>query len=358
LKILLVNSERGMRGGEYQTAFLARGLAEKGGDVRLALRKGSELYHELNNEFPCYQFSFESPPIVTPVSLLRVIRNWKPDIVHAQTSCAHTHLLCSRIFTRGFLLVVSRRTSFGVSNKLSGYFKYRLGADHYIAISEASARTLVEAGVDDKNITVIPSGLDLRVFNRSEHNKVEDKNSDVVVATIGSLEWEKGHTFLIRAAHLVLKRCENVEFRIYGTGRLKESLRRLIKDEGIEEKFIIFDITKPIEDILKEIDIFVLPSLEEGLSTALISAMASGLPVVATTAGGIPEVVEEGCGILVPPCDHEALASAIYRIVQDESMRVEMGKMGMISSRRFDIEETIERTYALYIRLLSGNDVK
>jgi len=358
LKVLLVNSERGMRGGEFQTAFLARGLVKKGCDVRLALRKGSELYCELSDEFPCYQFSFESPPIVTPVSLFRVIRNWKPDIVHAQTSHAHTHLLCSRIFVPGFVLVVSRRTSFSVSGKLSAFFKYRLGADHYIAISEASARTLIKAGVDGKNITVIPSGLELKRFTRKEQNRVEGKHSSFVVATIGSLEREKGHTFLIRAAHLVLKRCENVEFRIYGSGRLEESLRKLIKDEGVEKKFFIFDITKPIEDILKEIDIFVLPSLEEGLSTALISAMASGLPIVATTAGGIPEVVEEGCGILVPPYDHEALASAIYRIVQDESLRVEMGKRGMISSKRFDIDETIDRTYELYFRLLSYDTVK
>ncbi|MCK4236883.1 MAG: glycosyltransferase, partial [Candidatus Krumholzibacteria bacterium] len=128
MKVLLVNSEKGMRGGEHQTAALGLGLKRKGCEVRLAVPPGAPIIDRISGFLPFVTFRFETLPFGTPASLSRLIATWKPDILHAQTSRAHTHLWIARLFLKDAPpLVVSRRVAFGVSGCVSGRFKYRMG---------------------------------------------------------------------------------------------------------------------------------------------------------------------------------------------------------------------------------------
>ena len=113
---------------------------------------------------------------------------------------------------------------------------------------------------------------------------------------------------------------------IAGEGELRPSLERQIKDHHLEKHVFLTGFRPDVLSVHKAFDIFVMSSVTEGLGTSLLDAMACGKPIVATTAGGMPEVVKDGkTGILVPPRDHEAMADAIIRLLTDEAARQEMG---------------------------------
>jgi glycosyltransferase involved in cell wall biosynthesis len=107
---------------------------------------------------------------------------------------------------------------------------------------------------------------------------------------------------------------------------------------------------------IKGFDLFVMSSVTEGLGTSLLDAMAAGRPIVATTAGGIPEIVEDGLnGLLVPPRDHHALADAIVRALKNPAMRQQMGDAGLARVKeRFTVERMVEQTADVYKRLVAG----
>jgi len=362
LKVLLVNSEEGLRGGEIQTLLLARGLKSRGCEVKLALKGGSTLAGIARDGLDCHEFAFESPPFFTPVKLANIISEWRPDIVHAQSSRAHSHVLLARFQLHGrkFIFVVSRRTAFRVSSSISAYFKYRKGVDHFIPISEAAAETLRSIGIEEERITVIPSGIEIERFRRVAEDREGSKGGvETVIGCIGSLEREKGHSCLIDAAGKVLAVRSDVRFVIYGKGRLEGALKAQVKKLGIAGKFEINTFMGPMEKVLSSFDIFVLPSLEEGLSTALMAALACGLPVVASRTGGVPEVVRENAGLLVPPGDSDALAEALLKLLRDEKLRTRFSEAAFQAAQRFDIRVTVEETYNLYRNLVEkyGNNL-
>jgi len=140
---------------------------------------------------------------------------------------------------------------------------------------------------------------------------------------------------------------------IAGEGELRAQLERQIKERHLEKHVFLAGFRPDILSVHKAFEIFVMSSVTEGLGTSLLDAMACGKPVVATTAGGMPEVVADGqTGILVPPRDDEALAAAIVKLLKDERLRGSMGEAGGRRVReRFSSERMVQDTLELYRRV-------
>jgi glycosyltransferase involved in cell wall biosynthesis len=206
-------------------------------------------------------------------------------------------------------------------------------------------------------LTVIPSGVDVDAF-RGAIGSSEVKrrwgiaSGDIVIGTVAAFEIEKGHETLVRAAADILREVSHARFILVGEGRLKGRIEGEIRRAGLAGRLACVPLDTPLEQMLPLFDIFVLPSLEEGLSTALIAAMAAGLAVVASMTGGIPDVVSAGTGILVPPGDHEALSRAIVTLIRDERLRRSMGDAGAKRAADFSIGLTVERTLGIYRNLI------
>jgi glycosyltransferase involved in cell wall biosynthesis len=130
-------------------------------------------------------------------------------------------------------------------------------------------------------------------------------------------------------------------------------LERQIKDHRLEKHVFLVGFRPDILSVHKAFDIFVMSSVTEGLGTSLLDAMGCGKPIVATTAGGMPEVVDDGrTGLLVPPRDHQAMANAIVTLLTDESARQDMGAAGLARVRaRFSAERMVEDTLSVYKRV-------
>jgi glycosyltransferase involved in cell wall biosynthesis len=140
---------------------------------------------------------------------------------------------------------------------------------------------------------------------------------------------------------------------IAGEGELRPSLERQIKEHHLEKHVLLAGFRPDVLSLHKAFDIFVMSSVTEGLGTSLLDAMACGKPIVATTAGGIPEVVVDGeTGFLVRPRDHEAMGSAIVKLLKDATLRERMGAAGLIRARKkFSAERMVQETLRVYKRV-------
>jgi glycosyltransferase involved in cell wall biosynthesis len=175
-----------------------------------------------------------------------------------------------------------------------------------------------------------------------------------IVGNIAALVPHKGQRHLVEAAALVVRQVPDARFVIAGEGELRTHLEAQIKHLGLEKHVLLTGFRPDVLSLLKAFDIFVMSSVTEGLGTSLLDAMACGKPIVATRAGGIPEVVVDGeTGFLVPPRDHHAMADAIVRLLQDPALRERMGAAGLTRVRkRFTSEVMVSNTVRVYQRLL------
>jgi glycosyltransferase involved in cell wall biosynthesis len=191
-------------------------------------------------------------------------------------------------------------------------------ADEVITVSKFNAEKLLSLGVSSNKLHVIPNGYDERLFKPIPAVKAREKLglplNKKILLSIGSLVNVKGHTYLISAMPLVLRKRKDVLLIIVGSGPLKELLQRIIKNYGLEGHVILVGgrMHEEIPLWMNASDIFILPSLQEGFPTVIPEAMACGKPIVATKVGGVPEVIaSDELGTLVPPEDPELLSWAI-----------------------------------------------
>jgi glycosyltransferase involved in cell wall biosynthesis len=163
----------------------------------------------------------------------------------------------------------------------------------------------------------------------------------------------KGHRHLIEAAHLVVRDLPDARFLILGDGELREHLERQVRDYHLEKHVLLPGFRTDVLGCIKGFDLFVMSSVTEGLGTSLLDAMACFRAVVATRAGGIPEIVEDGrTGVLVEPRDHASMAREIVRLLKDAGMRRRMGEAGLARVvEHFTVERMVAETAAVYERV-------
>jgi glycosyltransferase involved in cell wall biosynthesis len=238
--------------------------------------------------------------------------------------------------------------------------------DAAIAVSRSTRDFLVrERFVPADRVHLIWNGAPLEEFApvpreraRSTREALGLPRDAPVVGTIGRLSAQKGHRFLLEAAARLAARREDVRFLVVGDGDLMDDLRRRAARLGIEGRVSFAGHRTDVRDVLGAIDVFCLSSLYEGTPLALFEAMAAGKAIVSTAVDGCLEVLEEGVtGLLVPPADPEALASALGRVLADAALRRSLGERALQSSRRFDVRACVEAIEALYDALLAPGEV-
>jgi len=237
-------------------------------------------------------------------------------------------------------------------------------ADCVLANSDAGRNWLIEQGVREQKIEVIPNGIVLPPRReRGSWLSAVRKEFGIpagtpVCACVGRLVSGKGIEFYLRAARIVLERGWDVRFLMIGAGGPQKNYRSevetLAQQLMVDHRVIFTGQRQDVPDILRDVDIVVHPSLTEGLSNVILEAMAGCIPVVATRVGGNPELVEDGrTGFLVPVENSEEIANAICRLLDQPEMAHAFGER---ARRRvvdeFSIDRMLSKTEALYLRLL------
>jgi glycosyltransferase involved in cell wall biosynthesis len=235
--------------------------------------------------------------------------------------------------------------------------------DRIVAVSEEIKREMAKYNVPEEKIVVIDNGIDVGRFNREipieniRRGFGLDKNIKVV-GTIGSLKFEKGHIFLLRAAKEVLNFNKEIKFLIIGDGALRKDLENEAKNLRIERNVIFAGHRNDIPEMLSIMDIFVLPSVKEGLPMVILEAMASKKPVIAARVGGIPKVINnEEDGILVEPEDVMALKHSILDLMNSDNKMLRLAYEGYEKVKRiFSSDAMCRKYYDLYRELMIRSD--
>ncbi|MEQ8821064.1 MAG: glycosyltransferase [Sumerlaeia bacterium] len=370
LRILHIDTEKGFRGGEGQVMALMRGLrarAETGEPIRqlLAARRGGELARRAGAEgFDV----LEVPPwrLWDPRAEWAVHRlaHYEGYILHAHTGAGHALALKA---SRGRSdVVVTRRVDFPIKTNWASRRKYGAGNLHYIAISEAIAAELRAGGVAPERITLVPSGVDPGRFVLAGDARaavrerlraawgVEEPGP--VIGTVGAYVDHKDPLNLIEAVPALIERLPGARVVFVGEGELRPDMETRIAALGLGERVRLTGWREDVAEHLAAFDLFVLPSKLEGLGTALLDAMAVGLPCVAARTGGIPDIVRDGeNGVLVPPRAPGPLAEALAALWQDPARREAFAQAGPATVReRFSTGRMVEGTLAVYRRVESA----
>ena len=246
----------------------------------------------------------------------------------------------------------------GLSQGGDIYAPLKEKGDLFLAISRYNRRQLEEMGFDLTKIVDHPVGIDIEKFKYSA-SAAPRPGGEMRIISIARLVKEKGLEYAIKAIAILAAKNPGlkIKYEIIGEGSLRDRLQALAAEEGLAETITFAGGMDQdyISSRLAESDIFLLSSVEEALSVALMEALASGLPAVATKVGGVPEVVKDDeSGYLVQPGDPEAMAEKLDILVKNPGMRREMGLAGRKSvEEKYDIRKLNERLVELYRSLLA-----
>lgn len=229
--------------------------------------------------------------------------------------------------------------------------------DAVVAVSEAIAKSLHLSGIHESKISVIDNGIDLPVFSQAGATLTEEINKEqrLVVGTVGRLVAQKGLIYFLQAAREVLLEFPNVIFVVVGDGPDREKLEYMVRDLAIEKNVIFTGQCTDMREAYASMDVFVLASIDEGMPMAILEALASKRPVVATSVGAIPRlIIPEKTGLLVAPRDVQALKLAILKLLNDSSLRSQLGNAGEALVKRSHSNDLMARNYLKLYEQVTG----
>lgn len=349
MRILHVDPEPEWRGGERQVLLLARELASRGHDAPVACDPRGALCARARS----LGLPTEPLPITGDLDLrasfrtVRLLRRHRPDVLHLHTARAHAAGGLGARIARYRPVLVTRRLELPARGPASRW-KYRHLAGHYVAISAAVESSLREAGVARDRIDRIPSGVEIP----AEPPEAPRAQRPWTVGTLAAFTPQKDPDTWLRVVKAVAAEDPETRFVWAGTGNLARTVEVAVGESGLRDRVELPGFLEDPERFWRGIDVFFLPSAFEALGTVFLDALARGIPVVATTAGGIPEVVRpDREGLLASVGDAPALARAIARLRRDPDLARRLGSAGRKRAADFEIGSVVDRIVALYERL-------
>lgn len=362
MRILHIDSEKSWRGGQQQVFSLMQGLREKGHEQRLVTPLQSHLGVRAREAgFQVDEFDLIGWYDPRIFGLFKhIITEFQPTLVHAHSGNgqAIAHMTCRKTHP----VVVTRRVDFAVKRNPLSLWRYRSPGTRYIAISNAVKQALRSAGVPEERITIVHSGVDSTrasggVATALRPAFLGDREGPVV-GYVGAIVEHKNPLLLAEAARIIDTDYPGLRIVYIGSGPIQDTPEWAEKVRSTPSLFYEAGWRADVADVFASLDIFVMPSVEEGLCTSLLDAQAAGVPCIVTAAGGMVEIVRDGVnGLVVPSRDPAALAAAIARLAGDEKLRAKFRAAGpVVVKERFTIEAMVAGNEAFYKKIKAEVD--
>lgn len=363
MNVLHVSTPFTWRGGEQQAAYLSSALQQLGVKNLVLCPSRSALAHRLNGTdvdiAPYFSRGFMGLSLAR--SIAAISRMHPFDVVHTHDAHAHTSaVLAASLFAMEIPIVVSRRVDFPVSNSVFSKWKYNHPAVRkIICVSNAIQEMTAPAIKNLSKLCVVHSGIDTSRYHgtieaaplRAELGLSPDAP---LIGNLSALADHKDYPTFLNVAEEVIKKIPEARFVIAGSGPDERIIRQLIRSKGLDQRVFLLGFRNDVPEVMKSLDVFLITSKTEGLGTIVLEAFAAGVPVVATAAGGIPELVEnEVTGLLSSVGDVHSISENVMRVLQNTTVRNAMINAAAQKAEQFSFRMTATKTLEVY-RQVSG----
>ncbi len=361
IRVVHILHSFGTGGMEKGVATIVRNASEPFEHIIVCLSQSGETERLLPSGTPVIEL--HKPPGNSPIFLFkfaRKLRSLKPAIVHARNWGGTDGIIAARL--AGIRTTIQGEHGWliddpeGLNGKrLKMRRLFERWTTEYTSVSEHLERWLYEKVRVKKTVTQIYNGVDTQLFCPGEtglkiRTALHIPKKALVIGIVGRLDPIKNHPTLFQAFNEVKRSCPEVRLLVVGDGPERSRLESLAGN-GV----IFLGNRLDVANILQALDVFVLPSLNEGISNTILEAMATGLPVVATRVGGNSELVEDGIsGTLVPPGDVKAIALTLLQYLKNPDLRSSFGKRSRDRTLRdFSVENMVKGYETVYRRVAS-----
>ncbi len=281
-------------------------------------------------------------------------------IIHVHDSHAHTFaVLAATLFGLKAKIVVSRRVDFPVKNSIFSKWKYNHRAIAKIICVSNKIKEITAPAIVRKNVlTTVYSGIDTSRFSETLQqaeirSTLDIPSHSLLVGNVAALAPHKDYKTFIEAAKLIKSKRNDVHFLIIGDGPLRNEVKQWVLQSGIKSHIHLLGFREDVPQLLKALQVFMISSETEGLGTSILDAFASEVPVVATEAGGIPELVMHGkTGYLAPVKSPEKLAAGVLEILSNKAFADQLVQGATSHLKSFTKESMAASTRDEYIKLL------
>ncbi|WP_145030707.1 glycosyltransferase family 4 protein [Caulifigura coniformis] len=356
-RVLMLMPACEVRGSTVQALTLAQGLSARGYVARVLCQDASQVSPEKREGVQFLERPAMGWPIVMPIVrrlLARDLDPAAPTIIHAQHRCLLplARWLSAR-WSCPVVLSVNDYLNQGELLHCDATFPSAV-----VAVSESVRdELLTRAPLRPETVHVIHGGV--LVPDQETPSAVLDPKHAPVIGTAGPLEAAKGLKYFLAAAPIILQEQPLAQFLVAGAGPEERNLRRLARELGVNSNVTFVPSLSDFAVSLDAMDVYVLPSLKQGLGTIMLEAMSRAIPVIATSSGGVYSVIDEGVtGMLVPPSDSAALAQKVLELLRDPLRARAIGENAReMVQRDFPIDMMITETVTLYERVLGSHPV-
>ncbi len=297
------------------------------------------------------------------ISLIReVLEKNGVDIIHTHGYKSNLYALASS-FGKNISLITTCHNWLGDDRKMKFYAwldKFFLNKfDKLIAVSDDVKREILKHEIQADKVLIISNGVELERFNNHKDPSYIYREFNIdpgckIIGTVGRLTEEKGHIYILQATVKIMEQYPKVVLLIVGDGPLRNELQERVEDLGIRDKVIFTGMRSDTPELYSLMEFFILSSITEGLPVALLEAMASKKPVIATEVGAVPKVIQDGhSGLLVEPKDVEGLSKAIIDLLENPDQAAYLALNGYEEvTNEFSSQKMAERYVEVYKEVL------
>lgn len=364
MNILHLSSEKTWRGGEQQIAYLIEELNSLGINNQVACRKGSafEAYCR-RQDIPHFSLPFSnSLDLRTAMGLRKICAAAGIDLMHLHSSKSHGVAVLSAWLGNRTPMILSRRVDFPLKRNWLSQKKYNHPGILKIACVSDAIKEMVQKDIGEPSKAMtIYSGIDLQKFRPDRISKRLREQYAIpeghwLIGNTSAIAPHKDYYTFVDTVEILEQQNFPASYLIIGKGPEEENIKAYVTEKGLQDRIIFTGFLDNIPEILPELDLFLMTSRTEGLGTSLLDAFASKVAVVATAAGGIPEIVKhEQSGLLVNVGDSNQLAQEVIRILRDPALKAKTVEGAYELVQQFDKRITAEKTLALYHKVLDGS---
>ena len=363
MKVLHVSTPMSWRGGEQQAAYLALALKEMKVEVLVLTPDQSALSKKMQEDgIPVVNYSARGLlDLRLAKKIANICKEEKVDVIHTHDSHAHSAaVLSAAAFGNKTPVVVSRRVDFAVSSNLFSKWKYNHASiKKIVCVSEMILQITKPAIFDAEKLCVVHSGINTAQydFNLTENILKKELNlpeDALFVGNLSALADHKDFPTFLKTAQKVIGENPHVHFIIAGKGAEEVFIKNFIAQHNLASHIHLLGFRNDVPQVMKSLDVFLITSRTEGLGTIVLEAFAGGVPVVATRAGGIPELVsDEVTGLLCEIGDVDGLKTAVKRILMDHEFKATLIHNAKIKVQDFSFQATAKKTFQIYQEILN-----